>query len=442
MALSQSLVLRAILFVCLAGALGIDEYVPKLPFLEGAAALTIVTFLWLSFTVPMGVGTWAKVVAMPAVLVAGIMFTYSTVFSLNTGVSSIPSLLALRFFTFYLLAPLVYLMFLAGVTLRQIKDVLFSALLLAALIYVAAYLVLPLEEYADSTDPAKRRLVTYDAWRGVRLKSPVFIFVLLLAYNLRRLFVKEHIRALPVVLLVLMIVGSIFLMNVPRMHLAALIVGCTGYFLFFAGKYRLRATLIITPFVIGGLASISGVLLELMIQFFQGDASLVARGHSVQIAMQVFLEKPLLGLGQASYHSKSFQDLFGLGFFPSDIGIVGTLFRFGLVGVILYLGWGIALLAGLLNVHLSDYVRKRDPAVWALLFTILAMFVASVIQPILIDKEGIPITAFMCGIIMVYRHQFKALDARKAVASRQMASGLVQQSRQRRGPAMPQGRGR
>lgn len=442
MALSQSLVLRGILFICLAGALGIDEYVPQLPFLEGAALLTILTFVWLSLTVPLGIGTWAKVVAMPTVLIAGVMVTYATVFSLNTGAPTLPSLLALRFFLFFLLAPLVYLCFLAGVTLRQIKEVLFAALMVAALIYVVAFLVLPLEEYARSADPEKRRLVTLDAWRGVRLKSPVFIFVLLLAYNLRRMFLKEHIQALPMVLFVLVIVGSIFLLNVPRMHLAALLASCLGYFLFFAGRYRLRATLFITPFVIGGLVSISGLVLDLLVEFFSGDASLVARYHSIQIAIRVFLENPLLGQGQASYHSVSFQQLYGIGFFPSDIGIIGTLFRFGIVGVVLYLAWGIGLLSGLLGVHLSDYVNKRDPAVWALLFTLLAMFVASLIQPILIDKEGIPITAFMCGIIMIYRHQFRALDARRQLASRHVASNRLRQSRQGRNPAMTPGRHR
>lgn len=110
--------------------------------------------------------------------------------------------------------------------------------------------------------------------------------------------------------------------------------------------------------------------------------------------------------------------------------------------MVLYLAWGIGLLSGLLGVHLSDYVNKRDPAVWALLFTLLAMFVASLIQPILIDKEGIPITAFMCGIIMIYRHQFRALDARRQLASRHVASNRLRQSRQGRNPAMTPGRHR
>ena len=353
----------------------------------------------------MPVNQWLKTVVLPIVVILGVMLFYSALFTLRTGAPILPSFLALRAFAFFMIGPLVYLMYRSGIPARELANVFIAAASFAVLIYIIAYLALPLEAYRFSRDPRLAGLVAADDWRGVRLKGPMYLFIFLFSYYGHKLFTRGNVVSVPTSLLWLPLLVVIFAINMSRAAMVNMAIGFVVYYMFVGGSRRLQFSVLSSPIVIIAAAIVLPVLVDMILFSHRADWSLITRLESIRIALTVFEKYPIVGIGQASNFSISYHDLFGDRFFASDIGMFGILLRFGLAGVVLYLAFGAWLFLRLLSIHLSPAVAKRDPMVWTLVLTLTIMLIASVtITAVLISTEGIPISAFAFGMILIYRY--------------------------------------
>ena len=99
----------------------------------------------------------------------------------------------------------------------------------------------------------------------------------------------------------------------------------------------------------------------------------------------------LFGAGEDSAYGDSYQDIVAPYFYPSDIGLVGTAFKYGIIGLILYL-WmhgkiGFALWRA--NLSFRDRMGFHDPLLWALLLFMTAQTFNLLLNPGLAYAQGI-----------------------------------------------------
>jgi hypothetical protein len=162
------------------------------------------------------------------------------------------------------------------------------------------------------------------------------------------------------------------------------------------------------------------ILSNAFVEQFGQDQTYLARTHSANTAWQSFHDYPLFGFGSDSVESVSFQDLFGK-FYPSDIGLLGVTFQFGLLGLMLYLLFAVWLCISLLRLvwtyapaRAGMVPPKQYAFLWALIVVCLSFVVASPLQAKFIYSTGLPIGAFAWGLIMAHGHGMSTAPGRYA----------------------------
>jgi O-antigen ligase len=131
------------------------------------------------------------------------------------------------------------------------------------------------------------------------------------------------------------------------------------------------------------------------------------RVQEVEKAWDRFLEYPLLGLGEASYHSISIQDIFGPNFSPTDIGLLGVALQYGVVGLLLYLFFGLWIFVSFLRLLMSyrEHIEPRQRRfLWILLTMCFAYLIVSPLQRPFIEIPDLAVVAFSWGLLLAHKH--------------------------------------
>jgi len=215
------------------------------------------------------------------------------------------------------------------------------------------------------------------------------------------------------------------LVSVPRVLMVSAVIALILYGAFLSRPTRAKVFTVLVPLFILLSALLVPQVQSVVTSTLGQDPSFTARANSTQIALKVFAEYPIFGLGQDSLKSISYQQLFGPNFYPGDIGLLGVAFQYGLVGVLLYVILSAWLFANLLRL-LWSYIGNASEArlrekvfVWVLFITCFAIILGSWVQARFIKPEGLSIAAFCLGLLVSRKHGLldyprKALQERSA----------------------------
>jgi hypothetical protein len=343
---------------------------------------------------------WKRWVYTPVLLVGGIMLIWSAVFALRFGESLLYCLFASREFLLAFLGPAMYLIVRSGYPSERLERVIWFSLLALMLNYLYFYFTLDLKETFFSADHTVSNLVTYDEWRGFRLKPPLFAIMLGL---LGSLVLIGQMRSLGAALFALLLVGlALYIWSIVmfRATLATMLVSLCLYPLFLAARSRLPIILLVLPLVLLALPTLSQLMLG---HFLSADGGGI-RLKAFQLALESIPRYLLLGVGEDNAYGRTYQDLFAFYFYPSDLGFVGITFKYGIVGAGLYLfihftiWW--RLLASNWRYRLAR--KQLQPLLWALLIFFTAQTFNLVLNPGLAYAQGITVGTMalaLCGIV-------------------------------------------
>lgn len=315
-----------------------------------------------------------------------VMLSSSIIFALNAGVGVFPSLFAAREFLIVFLAPTLYFLFRLGVTIEQLEQVFVASLVVIVFNYLFHYFRIDLEAAYFSTGYMSY-LVTHDEWRGYRLKPPTFALLILSAYCPMRLVQPASTAQRLGLMVVFALVLYIWSLIMARSQMATLVLAMMLYPVFFSRPNRSNLLLLVLPMNIFLLLAMSGALIE---GFMNAEGAEV-RARSYLAAFEVIGEKPLLGYGQSSGYSKTYQDIFGPKFFPSDLGLVGVTFKYGFIGLGLYLFFHFFVAYRLLRVN-WEYrrrYRQHNPVIWSMFILMTALTINLVLNPGLAYMQGL-----------------------------------------------------
>jgi hypothetical protein len=231
--------------------------------------------------------------------------------------------------------------------------------------------------------------VAYSPIRGYRYRFQFALVIMLLFYSL---FKISHEKKSVFAIVVLLILFYLVYFLQSRTTLVVLAITLCIYFIRnFTLRERLRKT-----FIYGTLIFVTGLVLvslgytslfekyrilyhNVVDAFVVGapdEASSAVRYMEFRVALDYIAKNPLLGNGFISNQwNGGWHDLLGY-FYPVDIGILGNIFVFGIIGT------GLIYLPYLYSLNMSRQVRSNNvffkTCEYMLLFFFLSMFFSAV----------------------------------------------------------------
>jgi len=326
------------------------------------------------------------------------------VFAQNTGASMLPSVFAGREFLAIILGPALWFLYRSGLEVELVERTFLLTLALLIFSYLFHYFRLDLIAVSQSDDHRISSLVTIDLWRGARLRAPsAALFLVTLASPLL-IFKSDSSKWKLFWFLQFLMVLYIWSLLLSRAEMATLLGAAILYNLLFARKYRLAMFFAAIPSIIVlAYFGTKGFIEHLStLDVYDG-----VRYVSYNIAWDTSLDFPLLGFGQDSRHTVSFQELFWLYFWPSDIGLAGVVFKHGYIGGFIYVYFSIYMIKRLVDTNWL--YRKKYGHTNIVLASLLIVFIAYMLNIILSPKfikiPGITLATFSIAITAMWRHK-------------------------------------
>jgi len=330
------------------------------------------------------------------------MVISSVTYYLHTGSNVFYSFFAAREFLIIYLAPTIFFMYKLGYPIERLEKIFVISLTLVIINYLFFYSILDLAAMKRGANLYVSQQVTWDAWRGYRLKPPTTGIFLGTSYCLIMITQKiELIKKVGVIILLSMLLFCWYIL-VQRTQIATIIVSFVLFAILFSRPSRINLLIFSLPVVVLAILLFSGKFLNI---FFEED---ITRKVTARICLQSISENPLLGYGTASWKGISYADIFGKQFYPSDIGLLGVVFKYGVLGVGIYLYILVLLMyrSVTTNLYYVFYNKKINPLLMSLVIWMIGVSVNTILVPAFMDMKGLILVSFIIGITACYRDKF------------------------------------
>ena len=417
--------IHALLLVSFLGALGFLDYYPALHVTELALLCMGVLFAWLVLSTRMD---RTSILLSLLFLFGTTLFAvfYALVFVARTDAPLLPSILAQRYYAFLLVAPVTYMLYKHGWKLTDLQRIFVLAVALATISRVLVDLFPPASAGALSPfveTPREFFVFTQDTAYGEisfllrRLDASALFSVL---YFGRALLRPKSLPSFVFCSLMTVLSATLLFVNAPRTLVAAVLLSLILYGAVLWQPGRTKMFVVLLPLLVTLVGLYSAQLGGFLPELFGGDLSYTTRVQSTKIAWQVVSQYPLVGFGQESAQSVTYQDLFGSKFYPSDVGLLGVAFQWGTVGLSLYLLLVAALVASLLRLlwahtgKTGRIVSREQLFLWTLFILCLTFAITSPIQARYVKTEGLFIAAFSLGLCAAHWRGFLGSVHRRA----------------------------
>ena len=389
-----------LLFVSFLGAFGFLDQYPILHFKEIAVTSVLIMFSWLALSTRID-SRWVFYVFIPAVAVTSFAVLYAYVYTTRVNAPLLPSLLAERYYVFFLLGPIVFMLHLRGWMLADFRSVFLASMVLTVTSYAAYDLVAP----SGSQLFSGRLFMVQLAQENNLLQRLGVSALFLILYLGRRLLRTTDVILLSLDAAIVGLCALVLAVTVPRGLLAGAVVALVGYALL-SRPARAKLSLVVLPLYVAAAVLLVPSFEYVFNAAFGKDSSYLARTGEVSIAWRTLQKYPLFGFGTDSVQSVSYLNTLGY-IYPQDIGLLGVAFQFGLVGLTLYLalsGWLCFNMLKLVWIGDGKAHPKQGAFLYALTTICLCFFVASLYQGFFIYSLGLPIGAFCWGLILAHKH--------------------------------------
>lgn len=404
--LRRPLLAHGFLAVGVSGSIGFLAHYPALKFRDLAILCVVGLFTWLALSKKPD-SDWVRCVFIPAFGLLLFVVFYAYVFTIRVDAPFLPSVLSQRQYSFFLLGPIVYMLYLRGWRMEDFQRIFVASTVLVvisqvfydtvvsgnSLLLSGQFFVLDLGEATENSS-------------ATRTANIGAMFAVL--YFSRRLFQSREVPMVAFSLSMVTVSTLLLLVAIPRGLLTAAGAALLVYALWLARPDRARLAAIMLPLYAALVALLWSPVREYFLGMFGEDKTWAAREDTAASAWESFREYPLLGFGSDSVYSISFRDIFGDGFWVSDIGLLGVLFQYGLLGVGLYVflvGWLCAAMIGMRWSYAGRVSRERSVFIWALFAICLVFVLTSPLQARFIYSVGLPIGAFCWGLVMAHRRE-------------------------------------
>lgn len=382
------LIFLAIFAGCQGGRYYMSNRLQELGIFSGLALMVLGT--WRAFF-QLDMATLQAWVFKPIYLVFGIMLISSIAFYVNFGGNPLYSFFSAREFMLAFMGPGVYLLCRTGFPIALVERTVRFAFIALMINYLIFYFTLDLPSLFFSTDHTVSNLVSYDDWRGFRLKPPLFAIMVGLMAALIGVGQSRSILSWVASLSVVSIAIYIWSIVMFRSTLATMALSMLLYPIVFASRNRIPLVVVLSPLIILCIP----VAFELMLDVFLGSDGGSLRKKAFGLAFEHIPRHFFFGAGEDNAYGISYQDIVAPYFYVDDIGIVGTLYKYGVIGGFLYLYMHFKIWSQLwaANIKFTQVNGRLNPLLWAIFMWLTAMAFNLVLNPGLAYAQGITIAS-------------------------------------------------
>jgi hypothetical protein len=350
-------------------------------------------------------GEWNRWVILPVLLVGIVTIGSGLTYALRYGGNPLFNIMAAREFLFIFLCPGTYLCCRAGYSTERFTNVLWIVLIALMANYLFNYWRLDLKDMFFSADHRIQSLVTYDEWRGFRLKPSLFALMVVIVWAAAQLFNNSTSAGLKVAsFTAIAVAGYIWSIVMFRSTLATMAISLMIYPLFFHRPKNIQLLIVLIPLALIIAPVLATIVYENFSNAEGGNVRLAAFNTALKHLPDIFV----VGAGEDSAYGPTYQMLFGAKFYPSDLGLIGLTFKYGVMGLILYLYLHSKIIIELCKAHWNNAEgnSSEKTLVWALLIFFLALSLNLLINTGLAYAQGI--TLGSCALALA-----KVIQARQ-----------------------------
>lgn len=176
-----------------------------------------------------------------------------------------------------------------------------------------------------------------------------------------------------------------------RSTLATMILSMLLYPIVFASRNRIPLVVVLSPLIILCLP----IGFEVMLDVFLGSDGGALRKKAFGLAFEHIPRHFFFGAGEDNAYGISYQDIVAPYFYVDDIGIVGTLYKYGVIGGFLYLYMHFKIWSKLwaANIKYTEVYGRINPLLWGIFMWLTAMAFNLVLNPGLAYAQGITIAS-------------------------------------------------
>lgn len=343
--------------------------------------------------------------AIPLAVISLAVF-YGLLFQSHTmNAEVLPSILSFRWNIYWMLAPCIQALAMRRINGTRIFVTCLAALFVVLAIYYYCQATWDLEAMAHEQFGQGKRISIRapDAWRGYRLPDPQYALMMSLLFVLSGITLAHKKWRFFVVLLC---VTPIFIISFQRV---AIIYASMSWLSAVLLVLRADRTVRIFLGTITGLTAtlmfgaIAGLFSNDLANYIAGDRSGAIRIQTLNTCLEQIAKYPIFGFGSDSAQGVSYQKLFGLMFFPADVGLVGLYFSYGLLGLAIYIAVTVLIVKNNVRHYQTNFMFNRSntfarslsfAGVWASLYF---MFSGWSLQPFL-SPDGIVSLALLAAL--------------------------------------------
>ena len=351
---------------------------------------------------------WGLWFWIPSLIISYPMIISSTTYYLNTGSNIFYSFFATREFLIIYLAPTIFYMYKLGYPIERLEKLFVISIIIAILNYLFFYLTLDLVALKWGSHLYMSQQITFDEWRGYRLKPPTAALYLATSYFLILMMYKlGSIKKFGVIIILSMVMFCWYIV-VQRSQITMLILSTILYPILFSRPSRINVLIFVLPVVFLTILLFLGTLVEI---FFEVDK---IRKETYRICLEIISEIPILGFGTASWKGITYQTVLGQYFYPSDSGFIGICFKYGILGgsIYLYILLLIVVRSVKTNWHYFFYKKKINPLLIALVIWVIGTSINFLVAE-LVFMQGIYMASFIIGLTACYRDKFSQTKFQK-----------------------------
>jgi hypothetical protein len=278
------------------------------------------------------------------------------------------------------------------------------ALVALMLNYIYFYSVMDLRDAFFSSDHTVSNLVTYDEWRGFRLKPPLFAIMVGLLSALMLLLQSRRPGPMIAAIAVVGLAAFIWSIVMFRSTLATMLLSMLLYPIFLMRRNRLHLIVVAAPLAL----VLAPVVAQLALtNFMEADGGNI-RARAFGLAFEHIPRNFFLGAGEDSAYGDTYQSLVAPFFFPSDLGLVGVFYKYGLLGTLLYLFMHAKIWRTLWRANLActERYRQHNALLWGLLIFFTAQTFNLALNPGLAYAQGITLGSL--GLALAHLHLVKS----------------------------------
>jgi hypothetical protein len=186
-----------------------------------------------------------------------------------------------------------------------------------------------------------------------------------------------------------------------RSTLATMLIAILLYPLLLSHRNRLQLVVVLAPVVVLIVPIVAALAVE---HFLQADGGSI-RARAFAKAAEHIAIHPLLGAGEDSAYGQSYQDIVAPYFFPSDLGLAGVTYKYGIAGVLLYLyvHGKIWLSLWSSNLRCREADGRLNPLLWGLLIFMTAQTFNLALNPGLAYAQGITLGSLALALSGLHR---------------------------------------